>query len=66
MRCYANILNLIVKNGLDVIGDEFEKNRNSANYWTSSPKSVELFKDTINCQLKLSYSKSLMVDCKTK
>ncbi|KAK9200273.1 hypothetical protein WN944_015470 [Citrus x changshan-huyou] len=34
------------KDGLDVIGDGIEKVRNSVNYWTSSPKRIELFEDT--------------------
>ena len=32
MRCYAHILNLIVKVGLDVIGDEIERIRDSIHY----------------------------------
>ncbi|KAH9671363.1 BED-type domain-containing protein [Citrus sinensis] len=66
VRCCAHILNLIVKDGLDAIGDGIEKVRNSVNYWTSSPKRIELFEDTANRQLKLNCSKSLVLDCKTK
>ena len=33
MRCYAHILNLIVKYGLAVIGDEIERIRDSVAYW---------------------------------
>ncbi|KAH9668512.1 BED-type domain-containing protein [Citrus sinensis] len=66
VRCYAHILNLIVKDGLDTIGDGIEKVRNIVNYWTSSPKSIELFEDTANRQLKLNCSKSLVLDCKTR
>ncbi|XP_052297065.1 zinc finger BED domain-containing protein RICESLEEPER 2-like [Citrus sinensis] len=66
VRCCAHILNLIVKDGLDAIGDGIEKVRNSVNYWTSSPKRIELFEDTANRQLKLNCSKSLVLDCKTR
>ena len=66
MRCCALILNLIVKDGLDAIGDGIEKVRNSVNYWTSSPKRIELFEDTTNRQLKLNCSKSLVFDCKIR
>lgn len=66
MRCCAHILNLIVKDGLDVIGDGIEKVRISVNYWTSSPKRIELFEDTANRQLKLNCCKSLVLDCKTR
>lgn len=66
MRCCAHILNLIVKDGLDTIGDGIEKVRNSVSYWTSSPKRIELFEDTTNRQLKLTFSKSLVLDCKTR
>ncbi|XP_024948473.1 zinc finger BED domain-containing protein DAYSLEEPER-like [Citrus sinensis] len=55
-----------LSDGLDAIGDGIEKVRNSVNYWTSSPKRIELFEDTANRQLKLNCSKSLVLDCKTK
>ena len=41
MRWCAHILNLIVKDRLDPIGDGIEKVRNSVNYWISSPKRIE-------------------------
>ncbi|KAK3219995.1 hypothetical protein Dsin_013965 [Dipteronia sinensis] len=41
MRCSAHILNLIVRDGLDVISDSVERIRSSVSYWTSSPKREE-------------------------
>ncbi|KAL0015504.1 hypothetical protein SO802_002573 [Lithocarpus litseifolius] len=38
MRCAAHILNLIVQDGLSLIGDGIEKIRDSVIYWTGSPK----------------------------
>ncbi|KAK2656262.1 hypothetical protein Ddye_009314 [Dipteronia dyeriana] len=43
MRCSAHILNLIVRDGLDVISDSVERIRSSVSYWTSSPKREEFF-----------------------
>lgn len=36
MRCSAHILNLIVKDGLDVIGDAIDKVRDSVSYWSGT------------------------------
>ena len=38
MRYSAHILNLIVKDVLDVINDSIDKIRGSVSYWTASPK----------------------------
>ncbi|KAL0462634.1 UNVERIFIED_CONTAM: hypothetical protein Slati_0151000 [Sesamum latifolium] len=43
MRCCAHILNLIVKDGLEIIGGAIEKIRYSVMYWTASPARVENF-----------------------
>ncbi|TXG51538.1 hypothetical protein EZV62_024062 [Acer yangbiense] len=66
MHCYAHILNLIVKDGLDVIMDSFERIRSSVSYWTSSPKREENFFETVN-QLEIKSTKKLVLaDCKTR
>ena len=48
MRCCAHILNLIVKDGLDVIRVGVEKMRGSVAYWTATPKRLEKFEETVN------------------
>ena len=47
MRCCAHILNLIVKDGLDVIKSSLENIRNSVAYWTATPKRIEKFEETV-------------------
>ena len=50
MRYAAHILNLIVQDGLSLIGDGFERIRDSVIYWTGSPKGGKnLKKMYINC-----------------
>lgn len=65
MRCCAHILNLIVKDGLDIIHLSVEKIRDSVAYWTATPKRVEKFESSAR-QLKISCSKKLALDCKTR
>ncbi|KAL8546091.1 hypothetical protein ACS0TY_005983 [Phlomoides rotata] len=64
MRCCAHILNLIVRDGLDVIGDGIENIRSSVAFWVATPKRCEKFEETA-CLLKVSTSKKLVLDCKT-
>ncbi|CAN1128553.1 Putative AC transposase [Linum perenne] len=45
MRCTAHILNLIVKDGLDVWKSEIENIRDNVIYWIATPKRVEIFKE---------------------
>ena len=45
VRCVAHVSNLIVKKGLDVIGVEIEKIRESVAYWLATPSRVEKFED---------------------
>ncbi|CAN1256584.1 Putative AC transposase [Linum perenne] len=65
MRCSAHIINLIVKDGLDVIRDGIEKIRASVLYWTCTPRRVEKFKDTAR-QLQITFEKALVMDCSTR
>ncbi|GKA57197.1 zinc finger BED domain-containing protein RICESLEEPER 2-like protein, partial [Tanacetum coccineum] len=65
MRCCAHILNLIVKVGLNVIKAPIENVRESISYWTATPKRVEKFEETCR-QLKITYSKTLGLDCQTR
>ncbi|KAJ9557176.1 hypothetical protein OSB04_011790 [Centaurea solstitialis] len=65
MRCCAHILNLIVQDGLSVIGDEIERVRDSVAFWTGTPKRVEKFEEAA-CHLAIDCSKKLAFNCKTR
>lgn len=65
MRCCAHILNLIVKDGLEVVKDGVNKIHDSVVYWTAIPKRVEKFKETAK-QLHMIYTKSLFLNCPTR
>ncbi|TXG51405.1 hypothetical protein EZV62_023929 [Acer yangbiense] len=65
MRCCAHILNLIVRDGLDIIHEGIEKIRDSVVYWTATPKRVEKSEDVAR-QLNIAYSKKSSLDCKTR
>ncbi|WCJ29532.1 hypothetical protein M5689_011160 [Euphorbia peplus] len=65
MRCCAHILNLVVKDGLEVIGEAIEKIHDSVSFWSATPKRVEKFEATLR-QLKIPFSKKLVLDCKTR
>jgi hypothetical protein len=43
MRCAAHILNLIARDGLEVIKDSIAKICESVAYWTTTPKRIEKF-----------------------
>ncbi|KAL6310724.1 hypothetical protein AAG906_000076 [Vitis piasezkii] len=65
MRCAAHVLNLIVKEGLDVIEVEIEKIRESVAYWSTTPSRMEKFEDAAR-QLRIPCNKKLSLDCKTR
>ena len=65
MRCAAHVLNLIVKEGLDVIEVEIEKIRESVAYWSTTPSRMEKFEDAAR-QLRIPCTKKLSLDCKTR
>lgn len=65
VRCAAHILNLIVKDGLDVIKSSIEKVRDSVAYWTATPKREEKFEDAAR-QLGITYGRKLSLDCPTR
>ena len=65
MRCCAHILNLIVKEGLDVIVGSVEKFRDSVVFWTVSPKREDFFFEDTR-QLNIHSGKKLSLDCKTR
>ena len=64
MCCCAHILNLIVKEGLEVIKESVEKIRESVAFWVATPKRLEKFVETAR-QLNICCDKKLVLDCKT-
>ncbi|RVX16881.1 putative AC transposase [Vitis vinifera] len=65
MQCAAHVLNLIVKEGLDVIEVEIEKICESVAYWSATPSRMEKFEDAAR-QLRIPCNKKLSLDCKTR
>ena len=65
MRCSAHILNLIAKDGLDVIGKGIERIRECIAFWVATPKRYEKFEDSARF-LKISSTKKIHLDCKTR
>jgi hypothetical protein len=65
MHCAAHILNLIVRDGLDVIKDSIAKVRESVAFWTATPKRVEKFEE-IAKNVKVKMENKLGLDCKTR
>ena len=65
MRCCAHILNLIVKDGLEVIGSGVERIRDSVAYWSATQKREEKFEEAAR-QLKIPSTRKLVLDCKTR
>lgn len=65
MRCSAHILNLIVKDGLDVIGNGIGRIRDCIAFWVATPKRYEKFKDSASF-LKIQSTKKIHLDCKTR
>ncbi|RVW95526.1 putative AC transposase [Vitis vinifera] len=64
-NCSTHVLNLIVKEGLDVIRVKIEKIHESVAYWLAIPSRVEKFEDAAR-QLCLPCNKKLCLDCKTR
>ena len=64
MHCVAHVLNLIVQDGLDVIGSSIEKVRESVRFWIASTKRRQKFEE-IARQAHVDCTKELALDCKT-
>ena len=65
MRCCAHILNLIVKDGLDVMKSAIINIRESVAYWTATGKRIEKFEEMAKFK-KVKITKKLILDCKTR
>lgn len=65
MRCSAHILNLIVKDGLEVIDPAIERVRDCILFWMSTPKRIENFEEACRL-LNIAKPKRVVLDCKTR
>jgi hypothetical protein len=65
MRCSAHILNLVVKEGLDVLKDPIENIRDSVAYWTATPKRIEKFEE-VDKFLKIPIVRRIGLDSRTR
>ncbi|XP_073020995.1 zinc finger BED domain-containing protein RICESLEEPER 2-like [Primulina eburnea] len=65
MRCCAHILNLVVRDGLQLISGSIETIQYSVGFWTATSKRDEKFIETAR-QLKVPSIKKLKLDCKTR
>ncbi|XP_062081070.1 zinc finger BED domain-containing protein RICESLEEPER 2-like [Humulus lupulus] len=65
MKCSAHILNSIVQEGLEEIQSGIETIRESAFFWTATPKRVEKFEEAKK-GLSCSSNKKPVLDCKTR
>ncbi|KAJ0087701.1 hypothetical protein Patl1_31926 [Pistacia atlantica] len=64
MRCCARVLNLIVQDGLSVIGQAIARIRESVAYWSASPKREQKFVEASH-QEGIESTKKLALDYKT-
>jgi hypothetical protein len=65
MRCSAHILNLIVKDGLEVLKDATENIRDSVAYWMATPKRIEKFEEIAKF-VKVNTTLMIELDYKTR
>ncbi|KAK9671354.1 hypothetical protein RND81_12G024200 [Saponaria officinalis] len=65
MRCSAHILNLVVQDGMNVIGGAIEKIRDCVSFWTATPKRIEMFENKVR-SVKHEFTRRLALDCKTR
>ncbi|XP_057543925.1 zinc finger BED domain-containing protein RICESLEEPER 2-like [Amaranthus tricolor] len=65
MRCSAYILNLIVRDGLDIIDSAICKVRDCVAFWMSTPKRIEKFEEACRL-LNVTKPKRVSLDCKTR
>ena len=65
MRCCAHILNIIVKDGLDVMKSSIDNIRESVAYWIATAKRWEKFEEMAKFK-KVKITRRLKLDCKTR
>lgn len=62
---FANMFNLLVKDGLEVIDDAVNRIRGSIGYWTDMPEKLAMFKKTAR-RLRIPCTVKLSLDCDTR
>uniref|UniRef100_A0ACD5VJK4 Uncharacterized protein n=1 Tax=Avena sativa TaxID=4498 RepID=A0ACD5VJK4_AVESA len=65
MCCCCHILNLVVKDGLDVMKPAIDNFRESVAYWIATPKRWEKFEEMAKFK-KVKITRRLKLDCKTR
>ncbi|KAL4282961.1 hypothetical protein GQ457_16G008350 [Hibiscus cannabinus] len=65
VRCSAHILNLIVKDDLEIIKSFIDNVRDSVTFWIATPKTIEKFQGTA-CQLNIPVTTKIALDCSTR
>ncbi|KAL4310528.1 hypothetical protein GQ457_01G013800 [Hibiscus cannabinus] len=65
VRCSAHILNLIVKDGLEIIKSFIDNVRDSITFWIATPKRIEKFQETAR-QLNIPVTTKITLDCSTR
>ncbi|KAL4285326.1 hypothetical protein GQ457_16G008580 [Hibiscus cannabinus] len=65
VRCSAHILNLIVKDGLEIIKSFIDNVCDSVTFWIATPKRIEKFQETA-CQLNIHVTTKIALDCSTR
>lgn len=65
LSCFANMLNLIAKDGLEVIDDAVNRIRGSIGYWTEMQEKLAMFKKTA-CRLRIPCTVNMSLDCETR
>ncbi|KAJ0079142.1 hypothetical protein Patl1_24633 [Pistacia atlantica] len=64
LQCCAQILDLIMKDGMEVIEKDVEKIRDSISFLISTPERVENFENTAH-RLNVAYTKKLLLDSRS-
>ena len=65
VRCSAHIINLIVKNGLDMVKTSIDSIYNAVKYVRSSPSRLQKFKACVYVE-KISYNGFMVLDVLTR
>ena len=65
MWYFEHILNLTVKDGLEMVKEGVEKIQDSVAYWTTTPKIKEDFEETAKLLL-IHCARNLVIDCPTR